>query len=198
MEVFHVDLDVFEKQDVSFPVVLGRVLAVEVIDESGQVPAQGHSGQPPLGRPGQPEHAVVGDRLVKQQGSHFFEISRTQAQGWEVDRRDAGVVMDVVEQEGEIGKAHENGFPLFNHLVVLLVYLEQDILGPGAAGHGHNQVGLPDGFLEDLSPGLKRGGDVIYELVAGEKMGTLLDVNRAQDFLEAADGLVDQALLAYG
>lgn len=198
VQVLHVNLDIFKKQDVPFPVVGGRVLAVKVIDESGQVAAERHARQPSFRRVGQPEHAMVGDRLVEQQRSHFLEIPRPQSQGGKVNRRNAGMVMNIVQQEGEIGKTHENWFAFFYDLVVFLVYLEQDIFGPGAPGHGNNQVGFSDGLLEDFGPVFEGGSHVVDEMVAGEEMGAELNVHLTQNLLQPADGLINQAFLAQG
>ena len=109
VEVLDVDLDVLDEQDVPLPVELRRVLAVEEIDEGRQVPADGDARELPGRRGGQPGGALILDLLALDQGEDLPEIPLAQPERGEIDRRDAGMEVDLVEEKGEIREADEDG-----------------------------------------------------------------------------------------
>src|SRR5665647_2649608 len=177
MEVLDVDLDVLEEEDVALPAELGRRAAVEEVDEGREVPADRDPGQLPRRGRGEPGRAVVVDLLAVDQGEEAAEIALADLEGGEVDGRDAAVVIDLVQEEGEIGEADEQGAPGPDDAQVLGVDLADEVLGARSPGHGDDQVELADGLFKDCRPSLDRGRDVVDLGVARVKMGAEVELS---------------------
>ena len=182
VQVFDVDLDVLQKQDVALPIEPGRIFPVEEVDERGQVPADRGSGEFPDRGRGQPGGALVLDLLAHDQGKELLNVALSQPERREIDARDPGMVIKFIEEEGEIRKADEDRLSGPDDRVVLMVDLGGQVLRPRAAGHGEDQVLLPNDLLEMRGAFFGRRCDVVYLPVARKYEWTDVDAVRP-DFL---------------
>jgi hypothetical protein len=121
VEVLDVHADVLEKEDVAPPAEAGGLFAVEEIDEGREVSSDGDPRKLARRGRGQPGLSRVLDFLPGDQGEDLLEVALAQLERSEIDRRDAGGVIDLVEEEGEIRKTDEQGPPLPDDGIVLLV-----------------------------------------------------------------------------